>query len=243
MNSSIAETAHPPIASRSEWLAARKELLKEEKQLTKLYDQINAKRRRLPMVKVEADYRFVGEDGEKSLRELFDGQRQLIVYHFMFGPDWEMGCPSCTSFIDAFGKLPGLNRTDTQLVLVSRAPYAKLAAYRKEKGWTIPWYSSYGSEFNYDFNVTLDPSRGPRTYNFAPAEEWGFASNDGTADEVPGFSVFFRLGDEVYHTYSMYARAAESMALVYRLLDITPYGRQEDFEDSPAGWPQQPTYG
>jgi len=230
------ETPHPPIASQEEWLEARRALLIKEKTHTKEYDRINAERRRLPMVKVEKDYRFLGVDGEKSLLELFDGKTQLIVYHFMFDPAWETGCEGCTAFVDALGDLSSLPKRDTRLVLVSRAPFAKLDRYRAEKGWTLPWYSSELGDFNFDFGVTLDPARGPMTYNYKPTEA-------AEPTEMPGSSVFFRLGDEVFHTYSTYARGGEALCDSYRLLDITPFGRQEDFEDSPAGWPQRPTYG
>lgn len=228
--------AHPPIASREEWLALRLELLAEEKALTREYDRINAKRRRLPMVKVEKSFTFVGAEGEKTLFELFGEHRQLIVYHFMFGPDWEKGCPGCTSYVDAIGDLSTLGERNTAMVLVSRAPLEKLLAYQKEKGWTIPWYSSGKTDFNFDFGVTFDPARGPATYNYKEMEVQ-------KVEEMPGLSVFFRLGDDVYHTYSTFQRGGEALTDTYRLLDVTPYGRQEDFEDSPEGWPQRPTYG
>lgn len=228
--------AHPPITSREEWLSLRKDLLAEEKALTREYDRINAKRRRLPMVKVEKSYSFVGAEGEKTLLELFGEHRQLIVYHFMFGPDWEIGCPGCTSYVDAIGDLSTLGERNTAMVLVSRAPLEKLLAYQREKGWTIPWYSSGKTDFNFDFGVTFDPARGPATYNYKPTEV-------DKVEEMPGLSVFFRLGDDVYHTYSTFQRGGEALTDTYRLLDVTPYGRQEDFEDSPEGWPQRPTYG
>ncbi|MBS1718262.1 MAG: DUF899 domain-containing protein [Armatimonadetes bacterium] len=236
-------TAHPPIASREEWLTLRKELLAEEKALTKEYDRLNAKRRRLPMVKVEKTYSFEGVDGTKTLEELFKGQTQLIVYHFMFDPTWETGCEGCTGYIDALADLSALPKRSVNFVVVSRAPLAKLQAYKKERGWTIDWYSSGESDFNYDFGVTLDPARGPITYNYKTAEELGELGKVTKVTEMPGSSVFFRIGHDVYHTYSTYARGGEALCDSYRLLDITPFGRQEDFEDSPAGWPQNPTYG
>lgn len=229
--------AHPPIAAQEEWLAARKELQAEEKAHTREYDRINAKRRRLPMVEVEKEYRFHGEDGEKSLGDLFEGKKQLVVYHFMFAPEWDEGCPSCTGFVDALGDLSYVDECDTRMILVSRAPYEKLKAYRERRGWTLPWYSSGDGDFNYDFHGTLDPARGAIEYNYRTEPE---------LDEVsdrPGLSVFFRIGDEVYHTYSVYARGLEGITDSYKILDITPFGRQQDFEDSPEGWPQHPTYG
>lgn len=237
MNDTITKIAHPPIATRDEWLAARTELLRGEKAHTKEYDRLNARRRRLPMVKVEKEYRFNGSDGEKTLEELFAGQVQLITYHFMFDPTWEKGCDGCTDYINALGDLSALAKRNTNMVLVSRAPHEKLTAYQKEQGWTIPWYSSGNTDFNYDFGVTLDPSRGPVTYNYRVDEKVEKST------EMPGTSVFFKVGKDVFHTYSTFARGGESLTDSYRLLDITPYGRQEDFEDSPEGWPQKPTYG
>ena len=215
----IQEIAHPPIATRDEWLAARKTLLAHEKEVTKHYDRVSAERRRLPMVKLEKTYTFDGPEGKRSLLDLFDGHHQLIVYHFMFDPAWENGCDGCTGFVNELADLSMLPARDTQFVLISRAPLAKLQAYKARKGWERPWYSSFGSDFNYDFQVTTDTG------------------------ETHGLSVFFRIDDDVFHTYSTYNRGTESLTDSYRLLDVTPYGRQEDWEDSPAGWPQHPTYG
>ena len=215
----IQEIAHPPIATRDEWLAARKTLLAHEKEVTKHYDRVSAERRRLPMVKLEKTYTFDGPEGKRSLLDLFDGHHQLIVYHFMFDPAWENGCDGCTGFVNALADLSMLPARDTQFVLISRAPLEKLQAYKARKGWDRPWYSSFGSDFNYDFQVTTDTG------------------------ETHGLSVFFRIDDDVFHTYSTYNRGTESLTDSYRLLDMTPYGRQEDWEDSPSGWPQRPTYG
>jgi len=215
----IQEIAHPPIATRDEWLAARKTLLAHEKEVTKHYDRVSAERRRLPMVKLEKTYTFDGPEGKRSLLDLFEGHHQLIVYHFMFDPAWENGCDGCTGFVNALADLSMLPARDTQFVLISRAPLEKLQAYKTRKGWDRPWYSSFGSDFNYDFQVTTDTG------------------------ETHGLSVFFRINDDVFHTYSTYNRGTESLTDSYRLLDVTPYGRQEDWEDSPAGWPQHPTYG
>ncbi|MGC4046731.1 MAG: DUF899 domain-containing protein [Armatimonas sp.] len=236
---------HPPIASADEWRSARVKLLAREKALTKERDQINAQRRRLPMVKVEKTYTFDTPDGKKTLLDLFDGRRQLIVYHFMFGPDWTKGCMGCTGYIDALGDLSTLAERDTGLVLVSRTPLEKLEAYKAERGWDLPWISSYGTDFNYDFHVTLDENIAPIEYNYKSKEQL-IADRGGDSDlagELPGTSIFFRIGDDVYHTYSVYARGGEGVTDAISLLDLTPYGRQEDFEDSPAGWPQKPTYG
>jgi predicted dithiol-disulfide oxidoreductase (DUF899 family) len=241
----MTKTPHPKIASRAKWLTARKKLLADEKRVTKQHDEVNAKRRRLPMVKIDKEYVFDGPDGKKTLPELFDGRRQLIVYHFMFDPEWEKGCPGCTGYIDAIGDLSMLPERDTTFVVISRAPLAKLEAYKKLKGWEIRWYSSFGSDFNYDFHVTLDAKKAPREYNYRGKKE--LEARDAEPyfrkGEQHGLSVFFRLGDEVFHTYSTYARGTENLTNAYTLLDTTPYGRQEDFEDSPSGWPQKPTYG
>jgi predicted dithiol-disulfide oxidoreductase (DUF899 family) len=215
----IQEIAHPSIATRDEWLAARKTLLAHEKEVTKHYDRVSAERRRLPMVKLDKTYTFDGPEGKRSLRDLFDGHRQLIVYHFMFDPTWENGCDGCTGYVNELADLSMLPARDTQFVLISRAPLEKLQAYKARKGWDRPWYSSFGSDFNYDFQVTTDQG------------------------ETHGLSVFFRIDDDVFHCYSTYNRGTESLTDSYRLLDMTPYGRQEDWEDSPAGWPQRPTYG
>lgn len=232
MNNS--EGAHPGIVSRSEWLVARKLLLSEEKELTRRRDRVSAERRRLPMVRVEKRYVFDGPRGEVSLLDLFEGRRQLIVYHFMFDPEWDEGCSGCTGYVDALGDLSMLHDRDTSFVLVSRAPLPRLEAYRTSRGWSLPWVSSWGSDFNYDFHVTLDKAVAPIEYNYRAAELEG---------EEHGLSVFFRVGDDVFHTYSAYARGTEGLTDAYSLLDTTPYGRQEDWEDSPPGWPQNPTYG
>ncbi len=244
MSNTLDEVAHPPVASNDEWLVQRLKLLDEEKALTKAYDRVNALRRRLPMVKVEKAYRFTGPDGEKSLLDLFEGKRQLIVHHFMFDPSWDRGCRSCTWHTNAYGDLSSLAKADTSMVTISRAPIEKLLAYQREMGWSNKWYSSNGSDFNYDFKVTLDPSRGPVEYNYKTGEELTAAIGAiEKSSEWPGISVFFRVGDDVFHTYSAYGRGLEPLMAPFPLLDITPYGRQEDFEDSPDGWPQSPTYG
>jgi predicted dithiol-disulfide oxidoreductase (DUF899 family) len=162
----------------------------------------------------------------------------------MFDPDSEQGCPGCTGYIDGLGDLSLLQERDTNLVLISRAPFAKLDACKKKKGWKWPWYSSFGSDFNYDFHVTLDEKVCPVEYDYrSKAEMIAHDSPNPTEGEEHGVSVFFRLDDEVFHTYSAYARGTEGLSDSYALLDLTPYGRQEDWEDSPSGWPQRPTYG
>ncbi len=236
--------AHPPVVSADAWLAERKALLADEKELTKQRDRINAQRRRLPMVKLEKNYTFDGPKGKTSLLDLFEGRRQLLVYHFMFAPEWDNGCSGCTGLVNALGDLSLLSARDTTLTLVSRAPLAKLEQYKTLHQWTVPWVSSLGSDFNYDFHVSLDAAVAPVQHNYRDQEE--LLSQQElhlTTGESHGMSVFFRLDDEVFHTYSTYARGVESLTDAYSLLDLTPYGRQEDFEDSPPGWPQRPTYG
>jgi predicted dithiol-disulfide oxidoreductase (DUF899 family) len=238
---SHSDIPQPQIASREEWLAARKALLEEEKRVTRERDAVTAERRRLPMVKLDKDYVFDGPQGKVRLVELFEGRRQLIVYHFMFDPEWERGC---TGLVDAFGDLSMLGERDTSIVLISRAPLAKLEGYKAEKGWTLRWVSSFGSDFNYDFYATQDERVQPVYYNYRTRAELVESGWDlFTEGESHGVSVFFRVGDDVFHTYSAYARGCEGITNSYSLLDLTPYGRQEDWEDSPAGWPQRPTYG
>jgi predicted dithiol-disulfide oxidoreductase (DUF899 family) len=228
----------PEVVSREDWITARKELLAREKELTRRRDELNAERRRLPMVEVTKDYVFTGPEGDVGLLALFQGRRQLIVKHFMFGPAWEAGCPSCTSGTDEIndGLLAHLHARDTTLVQVSRAPLEKLERWKADKRWTLPWYSSYGSDFNYDFHVTLDETVAPAEYNYRSLAEYAQA---GTADalageqpsEQPGTSFFLRDGDRVFHTYSTYARGAEMTGGSYYWLDLTALGRQEDWEE------------
>lgn len=235
---------HPPVASREEWLAARVALLEREKEATRIWDTVSAQRRRLPMVRLEKDYVFEGPQGKVGLAGLFDEHPQLIVYHFMFDPAWDKGCSGCTGFVDALGDLSMLAQRRTAMALVSRAPLSKLQAYKAQRGWTLPWVSSFGSDFNYDFHVTQDEGRTPVSYNYRSKSELDERGEDYFVQgECHGLSVFFKLGEDVFHTYSTYARGCESLSDAYALLDTTPYGRQEDWEESPAGWPQRPTYG
>ena len=162
---------HPKIVSRDEWLTARKQLLAKEKELTSRLDAVNAERRRLPMVRLDKDYVFDRAGGKARLLDLFEGRRQLIVYHFMFDPGWDKGCPGCTSFVDALGDLSMLRARNTTFVLVSRAPLAKLEAYKALRGWNLPWVSSYGSPFNYVFHVTHDEPVAPLEYNYRDKAE------------------------------------------------------------------------
>ena len=226
----------PKVASRDEWLAARKELLAEEKAMTRARDALSAKRRELPMVKVDKDYVFGVPDGRVGLLDLFDGRAQLIVQHFMFDPEWEGGCPSCTGAADEMcdGLLRHLHSRDTTFVVVSRAPLAKIERYKATRGWTFPWYSSNGSAFNYDFNVTIDASVAPVMWNFRTLpelERHGMGWLGQGSSEQPGYSMFLRDGDEIFHTYSVYARGTEMLGGSYYFLDLTALGRQEEWEE------------
>jgi predicted dithiol-disulfide oxidoreductase (DUF899 family) len=228
----------PDVVSPEAWRAARIDLLAEEKAMTKARDALVAKRRELPMVEVTKDYQFEGPDGTADLLDLFDGRSQLIIGHFMFNPDWEDGCPSCTAGADeiARGLLEHLHARDTSFTYVSRAPIAKIEKYKAKRGWTFPWYSSFGSDFNYDFDVTLDESVKPVEYNYRTKAEYEqkgapvYTDGDGPV-EYPGRSSFLRVGDKVFHTYSVYARGLETMGGSYYLLDETALGRQEDWEE------------
>lgn len=217
----------PKVVSRDEWRAARIELLAEEKAMTRARDALNTKRRELPMVRIDKHYVFEGPEGRADLLELFDGRRQLIVGHFMFAPEWDEGCSSCSAGADEIsdGLLKHLHTRDTTLVEISRAPLAKIEAYKARRGWTFPWYSSYDSDFNYDFHVTLDDSVLPAEYNYRAGIEGEQPM------ELPGLSFFLRDGDTVFHTYSTFARGAEMLGGSYYYLDLTALGRQEDWEE------------
>jgi predicted dithiol-disulfide oxidoreductase (DUF899 family) len=228
----------PRIASRDEWLAARKELLDKEKELTRRRDAISAERRNLPMVKLEKDYVFEGPDGNATLLDLFEGRHQLIIGHFMFDPDWEDGCSSCSAGADevADGLLEHLHVRDTSFAYVSRAPIDKIERYKAKKGWTFPWYSSYRSDFNYDFGVTVDESVAPPEYNYRSKAEHerqgtGYYFEGEQPLEQPGTSCFLRDGDSVFHTYSTFGRGAEMLGGSYYWLDLTALGRQEEWEE------------
>jgi predicted dithiol-disulfide oxidoreductase (DUF899 family) len=225
----------PEIVSPQDWIAARKQLLAEEKQLLQRQDALNTARRRLPMVAIVKDYRFEGPWGELGLRDLFQGRRQLVLQHFMFGPDWENGCSGCTASVDEVspGLLAHLNSRETSFALVSRAPIEKLEAYKAKRGWQLDWYSSLGSDFNYDFQVTHDESVAPIEYNFRTAQELidrgePWAARPG---EQGGVSVFFRDGDTVLRTWSGYGPVSYLFCETDILLDSTPLGRQDETVD------------
>jgi predicted dithiol-disulfide oxidoreductase (DUF899 family) len=224
---------NPRVVSRDEWLAARKELLAEEKAATQAKDALDARRHALPVVEVDQDYVFTGPDGPASLLDLFEGRRQLIVYHFMWRhaesgfPDEDQGCPTCSFLADNIGDLSHLHYCDTTLVLVSRAPIASIERHRARMGWQVPWYSSYGGDFNYDFHASLDEDVAPLEYNYkdqATLERDVPWIRSGT--DAFGLSVFLRDGDRVFHAYSAYGRGVEPLIGTYNYLDLTPLGRQ-----------------
>jgi predicted dithiol-disulfide oxidoreductase (DUF899 family) len=222
--------ALPDVVTREQWLVARMRLLDAEKQATRERDALNAERRGLPMVAIEKEYLLEGPGGEITLTGLFGDSRQLIVQHVMFGPDWDAACPGCTAGVDEIsgGLLAHLKSRDTAFVLVSRAPLEKLEKYRAARGWTVPWYSSYGSDFNYDFQATLDRERQQLAYNYRDEPA---LLDDGDTTEVPGLSCFLRDGGDVFHTYSTWARGTDILGSTYSLLDLTALGRQEDWEE------------
>lgn len=215
----------PHVTDYAHWREARVALLRQEKELTRMHDRVNAARRALPMVEITADYRFDG--GALGLIDLFEGRSQLLIYHFMFGPDDESGCPRCSFTVDSIGHLSHLHARDTTLALVSRAPVHKLTAYRDRMGWQVPWYSSLGSRFNYDFGVSFDESIAPSEYNFT-TPDWS-----GWIGEEQGVSAFLRHDDRIFHTYSSYARGNEIVNGTWHWLDFTARGRQEDWELEP----------
>lgn len=225
---------YPEVASREQWLAARLTLLEQEKALTRQRDALNAQRRALPMVPVDADYRFTGPEGEVGLAELFAGRRQLIVYHFMYHRDKGEGCDGCSFLVDNIGHLAHLHARDTSLVLVSNAPLSELEAFKKRMGWNLPWYSSFGSRFNYDFHTTIDESQAPVEYNYrdkAELQRLGLSYH--LKGEQPGASVFLRDGEQVFHTYSTYGRGLDILMNGFHYLDLTPFGRGEGWDGMP----------
>ena len=212
----------PKVVSQAEWQKGLDEITAKEKEITHALERLAADRRRLPMVKIEKPYSFVTPAGRKSLVDLFEGRKQLIVYHFMYAPDvhgWpDSACPGCSMFADQVSHLSHLNARDTSFTLISVAPLENIERYKKRMGWNIPWVSSAGSDFNVDFGVSTDKG------------------------ETHGLSVFLRDGDSVYRTYFTTGRGVEALGSVWTFLDLTPYGRQEEGEDSPAGWPQSAPY-
>jgi predicted dithiol-disulfide oxidoreductase (DUF899 family) len=212
------------VVSNDKWMAARKKLLAKEKQLTRLADKLARERRALPWEAITKEYVFEGPNGRETLAQLFDGRSQLVVYHFMFGPDWDAGCPHCSRWADNFnGIIAHLNQRDVTMIAVSRAPYAKLAAYRRRMGWSFKWVSSFGSDFNFDFHVSFTPEEMAKKKAF-----YNFKVQNPDAPEREGVSVFVRdAKGRVFRTYSTFARGIEALNLDYKYLDVVPKGRDE----------------
>jgi len=231
MDAEVRDIATPNAVSREAWLRARRRLLAQEKAFNVQRDALTEARRRLPSVLLDKSYVFEGPDGRRSLAELFAGRRQLIVYHFMFDPAWDEGCPACSFVADHFdGTLPHLAARDTSFAAVSRAPLAKIEPFRRRMGWRFPWLSSHGTDFNHDFQVTIDAEHAE--YNYAPvsAQPEGYPREG----EREGLSVFLRDGQRLYHSYSTYQRGLDLFLNTYNFLDVTPLGRQE--EDGIMRW-------
>src|SRR5438094_772413 len=248
---------HPGVVSRAEWLAARLELLKAEKELTRRSDELARRRQELPWVRIDKEYRFETDEGSASLKDLFRGRSQLLVYHFMFGPDYTAGCPSCSAIADGFnGFVVHLANHDVTLSAVSRAPLAQLQAYKRRMGWTFPWASSLGSDFNFDFQAayTEEQQREGIEYNYRREAAWQLRGGKGPVAEIPsrstpdgpttfaamsgtdvatytrerpGMSAFVLEDGVVYHAYSTYARGLDALWGMYQWLDRAPKGRNE----------------
>jgi predicted dithiol-disulfide oxidoreductase (DUF899 family) len=220
------------VVSQNEWLAARKVLLAKEKEFTRARDALSAQRREMPWVKIDKPYVFNGPIGRETLADLFVGKSQLIVYHFMLGPGWVQGCPSCSYLVDHFdGAIQHLAQRDVTMLAVSRAPIDEIEAYKKRMGWKFKWVSSNGNDFNRDFRVSFDKSevgKDDKIYNFGTSKTFG--------EEMPGLSVFVKDGDNVYRTYSTYARGLDIIVGTYNLLDMVPKGRDEDSLPRTMSW-------
>jgi predicted dithiol-disulfide oxidoreductase (DUF899 family) len=218
---------------KSEWITARRELLAAEKSLQAARDDLAIKRRALPAIRLEVDYEFLGEQGSQSLIDLFGDQSQLLVYHFMFHPDWDEGCKSCSFWADSFdGAIAHLAARDVAFAVISRGPLDKLLAYRKRMGWSFPWLSSEGSTFNYDFEVSFTPEQLE-----GKSARYNYCDGANVGSEMPGLSVFRRDGDgAIYHTYSCFSRGLDTLNPVYQLLDLVPKGRDEAELPYPLDW-------
>jgi predicted dithiol-disulfide oxidoreductase (DUF899 family) len=216
----------PPVVPQQEWDAALEGLRAKEKDATRARDALAAERRSLPRVRIEKEYVLEGPEGEIKLLDLFEGRQQLLLYHFMFGPNQDAGCNGCSMFVDQIGHLAHIHARDTSFALVSRAPVEKIEPYRKRMGWEIPWYSSFDSDFNVDFGRSPET---PRVGEYQDGEEFGL-------------SVFVREGDDVFRTYFTTSRGVEALGSVWTFLDLTPLGRQEEWEDSPDDYPQTAPY-
>jgi predicted dithiol-disulfide oxidoreductase (DUF899 family) len=233
MNMATSTVEHPKVVSRAEWLAARRDHLKREKELTRAVDELHRQRRALPWMKVEKWYVFDGPNGQETLADLFRGRSQLIVRHFMFGPGWKEGCVGCSFASDhSEGALVHLENHDVAYAAVSRAPWAEIEPFKKRMGWNFHWVSSYGNEFNYDYHVSYtkeDAAKGKVFYNYEMI--------DFVSEELSGLSVFYKDdGGNIFHTYSCYARGDEKIVSTYMLLDLTPKGRNETNQGNLTDW-------
>ncbi|MFC3227911.1 DUF899 domain-containing protein [Marinibaculum pumilum] len=226
-----------PVVSREDWLKARLDLLEAEKAFTRERDALTRRRRAMPWVRVEKDYRFEGPQGPLSLAELFDGRSQLLVYHFMLGPDWKDGCPSCSFWADNFEGIPvHLAQRDVTFTAISRAALPEIEAYRDRMGWTFPWVSSFGSDFNFDFHASFTPEEIAQERAY-----YNYRHVGGLATDMVGISVFYRdpeggAAAPIYHTYSCYRRGVDMLNGAYHYLDLVPKGRDEDGLDFAQAW-------
>ena len=221
------------IVSKNEWIEARKVLLKKEKEFTKLRDQLSQQRRDLPWVAVDKEYVFDGPNGKETLSELFDGRSQLIVYHFMYDPTWDVGCPSCSFWADNFNDIiVHLNQRDVAMIAISKAPYNKIAAYKKRMVWDFKWVSSFDTDFNFDYHVSFTQEELTKKKAF-----YNFISQDPSASEREGLSVFYKdPSGKIFHTYSAYERGIDILNNTYNYLNLVPKGRDEDSYDFPMAW-------
>jgi predicted dithiol-disulfide oxidoreductase (DUF899 family) len=230
------------VVSQNDWFEARKQLLTQEKEFTGLRDRLSLQRRELPWVEVGKDYVFDGPAGKVSLAQLFEGRSQLVVYHFMFAPDWEEGCPSCSFWADNFNAISiHLNHRDVTMIAISRAPSEKLEAFKRRMGWSFKWFSSGNNDFNYDYRVSFTPEtiKGGAEYNYNKLTEFAkrYDMPETELSELPGVSVFYKDGDgNIYHTYSTYERGIDTLNSAYHYLDLVPKGRDEDDLDSAMAW-------
>jgi predicted dithiol-disulfide oxidoreductase (DUF899 family) len=223
---------NPEIVSETEWLVARKDLLTQEKQFNRQRDALSAARRKLPWVKIEKEYVFDGPKGKETLADLFDGRSQLVVYHFMLGPEWEEGCKSCSYLADHFdGANWHLPQRDVTLAVISRAPLAEIETYKKRMGWRFKWLSSHGNDFNFDYHVSATEEEKAKKKMF-----YNYETDELMSDELPGLSVFYKDEDgQIFHTYSTYARGLDPLVGAYNFLDLVPKGRDEN-PDSTMDW-------
>jgi len=221
------------VVSKDEWIEARKVLLKKEKEYTKLRDQLSKQRRDLPWVAVDKEYVFNGSNGKESLSDLFDGRNQLIIYHFMYDPNWDVGCPSCSFWADNFNNIiVHLDQRDVTMIAVSRAPYSKIDAYKKRMGWDFKWVSSFDTDFNFDYTVSFTQEELAKKKAF-----YNFISQDPRISEREGISVFYKdSSGKIFHTYSAYERGIDILNNTYNYLDLVPKGRDEDGYDFPMAW-------